>query len=240
VKAENEIGENMSVLAKLVDVTVTYTYDQEGGFTTEVQTEAWNPETTSATANRAANLDSIDNTCLSLEGENPGSSFKDTYNIQDVLTLCVWTGDEDVDLSLSLDDVTVEVLDADDEVGVVASFPPDPLISLITTSVNGGEVGEVELSFLLIPRIWDFLRGAAGSLEIKGNVELTYYTPVPSRRLSGSNKRVLQEQETAPFTLEVELAEKDMPAVTQSEEDSGSQGLGLGVAAIASAFVAMV
>ena len=218
----------LSVLAKLVELEVTYNFAQDGTFqVVGINTDIFGASKADAISTRSVLLYAKDNDC-----ENKGTSSQTSYKIGDTLTICVWTNDADVQIT-SFFDVVMNIRSP--TVGTVIALP-----NFVTEEIIP-HTAEASMKTLLISSIYDYLGGDQGEISIDGKVELDYQR----RRISDNKERFLRGKDSALFSLKVALSGREtiVPAVARSQLKSGDRrlgGVGLSITAIVLGSLAMI
>lgn len=208
---------NTSAAAKKWDVTTNYTFYMEGDFDVEVTTEAFTPALASESTTRQVTVSANNNVCGVTASAGP-------YSINTVLTVCVSVIDVDVDIA-DIKDVKIQGISPEVDVVYANSAPS------FVTVVSGNDTKEITIKTLLVSGIFDSLGGSSGTVTLVGTALLTY----TDRRLSDKKRSLKEGEETAPFSIEIEIEGGDVPKIAQQEEMDGSQRIGVGIAAVAAA-----
>ena len=224
-----------SVLAYMMTVETTITFDQEGDFTVDVTTTKFTAADAAASADRKVLVHAVIGECPTDETTSTDLKKKvqvGTIAIGDVLAFCIFS-DYSVDTDVAISKIkNVAIKDKSDAENVLTSpVAGDGTPNFVTTIGTYGAA--VDIKTLMIPKIYDSNNDANGKFTITGTAEYLY-----NRRLSSGERRL--QTESAPFSLEVELTKNDLPQVAMNEEESGAMSAGVGMMALAAGVAALL
>ncbi len=194
----------------MFNVDSTVQFDTTGAILAVVKTLAFISTDKTATAAVSRTLNATLGKCGSSEAPTP-------LNIGDVAYVCISSQD---DIKINLTNVIANPGEQE--------LVTDGMANFVTSFES--QANPVTLSTLMIPVFYDLQGGNAGSITINGSASIIY-----SRRLESG--RFLQDDEEGNFLIEIQLADRSVPAIVKSQDNAGRV---LGLSCVAGAGIVMV